>query len=87
MSLLQKVWRDCPELAERYQERRSVKHKAHKATEGCDDRSDSDALLVGHALSVGLSSGWIVDSGTTSHICNDKQLFTVYQSLKKSEKR
>ena len=63
-----------------------MKHKAHKATEGCDDTSDSDALLVGYALSVGLSSGWIVDSGATSHMCNDKQLFTVYQSLKTSEK-
>ena len=41
--------------------------------------------MVGHALSVGLSSGWIVDSGATSHMCIDKQLFMVYQSLKTFE--
>ena len=63
-----------------------MKHKVHKAAERCDDMSDSDALLVGHTLSVGLSSSWIVDSGSTSYMCNDKQLFTVYQSLKTSEK-
>ena len=39
------------------------------------DSSDSDALIVGHqALSVGMTSGWIVDSGATCHMCGTRAL-------------
>lgn len=40
-----------------------------------------------HALSVGVSrqlNSWIVDSGTTYHICNNGKLFVKAHSLKQA---
>ena len=43
--------------------------------------SEDDALVASHALSVGATSSWIIDSGATTHMCNDKSLFTKLQQL------
>ena len=50
--------------------------------------SDSDdsvvGLVTGQLLSATTSNevgSWIVDSGATSHLCNDKSMFTVFDSL------
>ena len=52
-----------------------------------DDSSDSDALIVGHdALVAGMTSGWIVDSGATCHMCNSRLMFVEYRGLEKFEK-
>ena len=34
---------------------------------------------------VGMSTGWIVDSGATSHMCTSKKLFVEYRMLQKAE--
>jgi hypothetical protein len=79
---------ECPESSGDRREWKRGDHKAHKAAKAGDDTSDSDALVVGHgALSVGvMTSGWIVDSGATCHMCRCRSSFVEYQHLKKPEK-
>ncbi|ORU94977.1 MAG: hypothetical protein A6F71_10150 [Cycloclasticus sp. symbiont of Poecilosclerida sp. M] len=49
-------------------DRKEWKRGDHKAHNVADYSSDSDALIVGHeALSAGMTSSWIVDSGATCH--------------------
>jgi len=53
-----------------------VKHKVNKAaSEHKDSNSDDDAVVVCHALSAGTKDNWIVNSGATCHMCNNKKLF------------
>lgn len=78
---------ECPKLYGDQKERKYEYHKATNVAKASDDTSDSDALIVGHeALSVGITGGWIVDSGATCHMCNCKLLFEEYRTLKTSEK-
>ena len=44
---------------------------------------EADVLLASQALSVRMTSSWIIDSGASSHMCNDEQLFTKIETLKK----
>ena len=69
--------------------KREVTHKANKATCGSNDihnsSSEDDALVVCHALSARSKGNWIVDSGATCHMCNDRKLFTKFECLEKSQ--
>ena len=47
---------------------------------------DVEALVVGHALSIGTSRSWIVDSGAMSHMCTSRELFNDCNELQKIEK-
>ena len=56
------------------------------------EHSDSDVSDVGlitcsalSALGSNESNEWIIDSGATCHICNDKSLFTDIHRLKKPQ--
>ena len=40
---------------------------------------------MSHALSVSATSNWIVDSGATCHMCNDKKLFINLEGLDKPQ--
>ena len=64
--------RDCWKLAEKkaesQKEFRSGKHKTSKVTELADSSGDDEVLVISHALSVGASGSWIVDSGATCHV-------------------
>ena len=40
-------------------------------------------LLASQVLSVRMTSSWIIDSGASSHMCNDEQFFTKMETLKK----
>ena len=77
--------RDCPEADSKPGK---TKHKANKVAGEAGDTSGSESsLVVEHkALSVGLASNWIVDSGATCHMCNRRSMFVVYQSLEVPEK-
>ena len=60
---------------------------AFKVTITPDDEStdsESTGLVVQHALSVGpdVRNQWIIDSGATCHMCNQKDLFTELEQLK-----
>ena len=63
------------------------KPKGHKAKVTTEELSDGEALVVSNALTVGsMSAGWIVDSGTTSHMCCHRDLFVDYEELQKPER-
>lgn len=92
------IRRNCSELA-RTAERRSdsgrrerkiVKQKANKVEVRQRDSSSSEGesvgLVVRHALSANVSSrrdNWIVDSGATCHMCNDRELFAELRDLER----
>ena len=70
--------------------REKEKHKANKAAIKKDEEDgssscDSDALVAFHALSVNSSGNWIVDSGATSHMCNNAKMFAKFKSLKRAQ--
>lgn len=51
--------------------------------------SESVGLMVSHALSSSSDErmdSWIVDSGATCHMCNDKKQFVEFKSLKPHKK-
>ena len=62
------------------------KERANKATTSdvysSDVDTDSDALVVCHALAVSNTNNWIVDSGATCDMCSDSKLFETLQNLK-----
>ena len=73
--------RNCDEFAKFIQERKA-KQGAYKAA--AHDDSESIGLVVRHALTVstiGSQDKWIVDSGATCHMCNNRNLFTEFQAL------
>ena len=45
-----------------------------------------DAMLIGNAFVARSKSDWIVDSGATSHMCNDRRMFTELRQLGSDEK-
>ena len=73
--------RDCWELS-KLKDKKSEKYNARNVTEAV--LSDEDALLTSHVL-VGMSTGWIVDSGATSHMFTSRKLFVEYRMLQKAE--
>ena len=51
----------------------------------CSSGSENIGLVVQHPmLSLSGKATWIIDSGATSHMCNDQSLFVEYESLKTS---
>ena len=87
--------KECEEYAKYKASGKSVQVKkktkmgAFKVTITPDDEGSSDSestgLVVQHAFSAGPDSHqrWILDSGATCHMCNEKSLFTHYQPLAK----
>ncbi len=69
----------------------SYKHKANKAgVKKLSSSSDSESvgLIVSHALAISSEKGlnsWIVDSGATCHMCNDKEMFVEFNNLEPSQ--
>ncbi len=50
--------------------------------------SESVGLIVSHALAISSEKGlnsWIVDSGATCHMCNDKEMFVEFNNLEPSQ--
>ena len=52
-----------------------------------DGQNESIGLVACHALSAGAGryDSWIVDSGATCHMCNDKRLFVELHNLDKPQ--
>ena len=68
-------------------EEKYKKEKANNAElkniETESSESENDALVAGYALSASTASNWIIDSGATSHMCNDNNQFITIKMLKK----
>ena len=90
------IKRDCWKLAELQAVKEAGKkgnrhkHTANKVTIKQKDRevssdSDNEALVVGYALAATSKKLWIVDSGATCHMCNDKTLFSELTILRKPQ--
>jgi len=65
-------------------ERKDMKQKANKAEvrqREDSSGSESDALVVGQALSASATNNGIVDSGATCHMCNNDKLFVNIRSM------
>jgi transposase InsO family protein len=87
------IRRNCWELTEtafgpNQKEKKSFKQKANKVHVRRRDSSSSEAegvgLTVCHALSASArnqSNSWIVDSGATSHMCNERKFFVEFRNL------
>ena len=64
------------------------KHKVNKASsrkhEENSESSDCDALVAFHALSANSRSNWIVDSGATCHMCNNRKKVCHISNLQES---
>ena len=80
--------RDCWKLAaekriEPQKEGKDGKHKTILVAELGDSAGDDEALAVSHAMVVGSSDSWIMDSGATSHMCTAKEWFSDYDVLQK----
>lgn len=69
--------------AEPQKENKDGKHKANFMAELGDSAVDDEVLVVGHAVVVGPSGSWIVDSGATSHMCTAKEWFSDYEVLQR----
>ena len=84
------IKRECRKLAAANQrqtneEASKPKHSARNAAakeQVSSSTSDDEAMVVNHALAATHSSeNWIVDSGATCHMCNDKTIFRELRNL------
>ena len=72
-------------------DKRAGKHTVHNTQANTryssDSESDTVGLMVSQALSVGSTNPdcWIIDSGATCHISNNRSLFIEYNSLEESQ--
>ena len=51
-----------------------------------DHQPSQDAMVISNALVARSKNDWIVDSGATSHMCNDRNMFTEYEQLSSNDK-
>lgn len=80
--------RDCRKLAMLQASEKTGKpmYSANKAATNEYESSDNEVMVVSHALSATTSRGnWIIDSGATCHMCNDKKLFRELDSLRRPQ--
>ena len=81
------VKKDCPSFKGRKPESKPRSKKKHRVNNACSkEDSDSDnqaGLTVSHAMTLdaSLQNKWIIDSGATCHMCNDKSKFSDLQVL------
>ena len=79
--------KDCREFAKAQQsskgngKRRNPTHQPRR-----DRQSSQDAMMISNALVARSKNDWIVDSGATSHMCNDRSMFMEYEQLRSSDK-
>ena len=74
------IKKNCPQLkadSSKPTPKKQGKAKACTCNARLDEGSDDDvAFIAQHALSTSTKAGgWIVDSGATAHMCNDRKLF------------
>ena len=76
--------RDCRKFLasqQSQQEKRQLASTAEAKKPSSSSDSEGEALVTTHALTVSSRGNWIVDSGATCHMCNDRSLFSELRSL------
>lgn len=76
------IRRECPLLTKEGERNfrskpkrdRRKKVKAYKAEADCSS-DESVVVLAHHAMTASLADGWIIDSGATTHMCKNRELF------------
>jgi hypothetical protein len=80
--------RDCRKYAAQLQTNEKPgkrKHVASNAATKESSSSDDEVMLVSHAFSAMSRGKWIVDSGATCHMCNDKEQFGELNRLRRPQ--
>ena len=72
--------RDCRKFLATQQEKRQSSNAADAKKPACSE-SEREVLVTTHALTASSRQKWIVDSGATCHMCNDKDLFSEIKGL------
>ena len=84
------IKRDCWKLAKALKKRSEESKGCAAVTSEPDSESDESGLhLAGLPLAMTTSAGvesWIIDSGSTSHMCNNKSLFTALKPISRTLK-
>ena len=75
--------KDCRKFA---QTQSSGKHKNPAPESRKEHQSSQDPMLTSKAFVARSRSDWIVDSGATSHMCNNRSMFTELNQLGANEK-
>ena len=75
--------KDCRKFA---QAQSNGRHKNPARQSKQEHESSQDAMLIGNALVASSRNDWIVDSGATSHMCNNRSMFVQLNELGPSEK-
>ena len=63
------------------QEKKKSANTADAKKQALTMDSEGEALVTTHALTASSRRNWIVDLGTTCHMCNDKSLFSEFRTL------
>ena len=83
------IKRECPKLlklrsGEKAMSKRPVRQRVNNVETKSDDSSDESIGLVAcHAVATNSdgSNAWLVDSGATCHMCNDRKMFAKFSEL------
>ena len=91
VSLLQETWtlqKGLQEIPSNPAESAGKKQSANTADakkQALTMDSEGEALVTTHALTASSRGNWIVDSGATCHMCNDKSLFSEFRTLETTQ--
>ena len=77
--------RDCRKWAQSQAKAVERGKKGRARLSGQRRDSNQDAMLIGQALTAKSEREWLVDSGATSHMCNNRSLFKQVRDLDSAE--
>ena len=66
---------------ENHENRRQMPHQPRKKS-----HAQQDTMLISHALAATSKNEWIIDSGASSHMCNEQSNFKEFVQLQSTEK-
>ena len=78
--------KDCWKFAQAQGTEKSGKHKNPSRQSKREHQSSQDAMVISNALVAKSRNDWIVDSGATSHMCNNRNMFVELSQLGSGEK-
>lgn len=84
MSLLQEagtLQKDCREFTQVQSSQWGGRHKNPTRSPKKERQTSQNAMVISDALEVWSRTDWIMDSGATSDMCNDRSVFTPLEQL------